>query len=130
MPPLAEHRARITRARDQLAAPQGLLHKVVLARALQLTAETALDPRVVLRRLMAADPTSYGYLVDLTAAGDCYTGAALVGASPSCWSPDSAIRSPANPSPAPRHAPRIRRSTPPTRRRWPVRPRTNTSINW
>ncbi|WP_085981834.1 isochorismate synthase MenF [Mycobacterium liflandii] len=82
VPPLAEHRARITRARDQLAAPQGLLHKVVLARALQLTAETALDPRVVLRRLMAADPTSYGYLVDLTAAGDCYTGAALVGASP------------------------------------------------
>lgn len=82
VPPLAEHRARITRARDQLTAPQGLLHKVVLARALQLTAETALDPRVVLRRLMAADPTSYGYLVDLTAAGDCYTGAALVGASP------------------------------------------------
>ena len=42
----------------------------------------ALDARVVLRRLVAADPAAYGYLVDLTAAGDDYAGAALVGASP------------------------------------------------
>ena len=38
--------------------------------------------RVVLRRLVAADPAAYGYLVDLTAAGDEYAGAALIGASP------------------------------------------------
>ncbi|MDT5222254.1 MAG: isochorismate synthase [Mycobacterium sp.] len=82
VPPLADHRARITRARDQLAAPDNPLHKVVLARALQLSADDALDGRIILRRLVAADPTAYGYLVELTAAGADYTGAALVGASP------------------------------------------------
>src|SRR5262249_30444120 len=58
------------------------LRKVVLARALGLTAEGPLDARVILRRLVAADPAAYGFLVDLTSAGDDYTGAALVGASP------------------------------------------------
>ncbi|BDE12738.1 MULTISPECIES: isochorismate synthase [Mycobacterium] len=82
IPPLAEHRSRISRARDQLAAPENPLHKVVLARALRLRADAPLDGRVVLSRLMAADPTAYGYLVDLTAAGAAYAGAALVGASP------------------------------------------------
>ncbi|QLL08611.1 isochorismate synthase [Mycobacterium vicinigordonae] len=82
IPALAEHRARISRARDQLAAPDNPLHKVVLARALRLRAEAPLDGRVVLRRLIAADPTAYGYLVDLSAAGADYRGAALVGASP------------------------------------------------
>lgn len=82
VPTRDEHRARICRARDQLAAPGSPLHKVVLARALQLTADAPLDPRVILRRLMAADPTAYGYLVDLTPASDHYRGAALVGASP------------------------------------------------
>jgi isochorismate synthase len=82
VPPLADHRARISRARDQLAAPDNPLHKVVLARALQLSADDALDGRIILRRLVAADPTAYGYLVELTAAGTDYTGAALVGASP------------------------------------------------
>jgi isochorismate synthase len=82
LPPLADHRDRISRARDQLAAPDNVLRKVVLARALQLGADEALDARVILRRLVAADPTAYGYLVDLTPAGDDYVGAALVGASP------------------------------------------------
>lgn len=82
VPPLAEHRARISHARDQLAAQDNPLRKVVLARALRLTADAPLDARVILHRLVTADPTSYGYLVDLTAAGDDYTGAALVGASP------------------------------------------------
>ncbi|OBF84445.1 hypothetical protein A5791_24160 [Mycobacterium sp. 852002-51163_SCH5372311] len=79
------HRERISRARDQLAAPDNPLRplrKVVLARALQLGADEALDARVILRRLVEADPTAYGYLVDLTPAGDGYVGAALVGASP------------------------------------------------
>ena len=82
VPTLAEYRARISRARDQLTAPGASLRKVVLARALRLTADGPLDARVILRRLVAADPAAYGFLVDLTSAGDDYTGAALVGASP------------------------------------------------
>jgi isochorismate synthase len=82
VPPPADYRARISRERDKLAAPGNPLRKVVLARALQLEAGAPLDARIILRRLVAADPTAYGYLVDLTAAGDDYAGAALVGASP------------------------------------------------
>jgi isochorismate synthase len=82
VPPVADYRTRISRARDRLTAPDTALRKVVLARALRLTAEGALDARMVLRRLVAADPGAYGYLVDLSAAGDEYAGAALVGASP------------------------------------------------
>jgi isochorismate synthase len=82
IPAPAEYRARISRARDQLAAPGNSLHKVVLARALRLTADAPLDARAILRRLVAADPAAYGYLVDLTPAGEDYAGAALVGASP------------------------------------------------
>jgi isochorismate synthase len=82
VPPPADYRVRIIRARDELAAPDNPLHKVVLARALRLVADAPLDARVILRRLVAADPAAYGYLVDLTAAGDDYAGVALVGASP------------------------------------------------
>lgn len=81
-PSPVDYRRRISRARDQLTAPDGLLSKVVLSRALRLVADGPLDARVILRRLIAADPAAYGYLVDLTAAGDGYAGAALVGASP------------------------------------------------
>ncbi len=81
-PAREEHRARIRRACDQLSAPGGALRKVVLARALRLSADAPLDGRVVLRRLAAADPAAYGYLVDLTPAGDGYHGVTLVGASP------------------------------------------------
>ncbi|MCV7077906.1 isochorismate synthase [Mycobacterium szulgai] len=82
VPPLDEYRDRISRARDELAAPDNPLLKVVLARALELTADGPLDARMILRRLVAADPTANAYLVDLTAAGGDYAGAALVGASP------------------------------------------------
>jgi isochorismate synthase len=82
VPPPADYRARIIRARDELAAPDTPLHKVVLARALRLVADAPLDARVILRRLVAADPAAYGYLVDLSAAGDDYAGVTLVGASP------------------------------------------------
>lgn len=82
LPPPAAYRDRVSRARDRLAAPDGALHKVVLARALRLVADAPLDGRAVLRRLIAADPAAYGYLVDLSAAGHDYAGAALVGASP------------------------------------------------
>ena len=82
IPTREDHHARIRRAREELTAPGSLLQKVVLARALQLCADAPLDARIILRRLLAADPTAYGYLVDLTPAGDRYRGAALVGASP------------------------------------------------
>ncbi|OBH87952.1 hypothetical protein A5681_01220 [Mycobacterium scrofulaceum] len=81
-PPPDDYRRRIVQARDQLTAPDSPLSKVVLSRALRLVADAPLDARVILRRLIAADPAAYGYLVDLTAAGDDYAGAALVGASP------------------------------------------------
>ncbi len=82
VPTPSDYLVRIGRARDQLTAPGGSLRKVVLARALQLAADAPLDARGILSRLVAADPAAYGYLVDLTAAGDHYAGAALVGASP------------------------------------------------
>ncbi|OMC48246.1 hypothetical protein A5745_10025 [Mycobacterium sp. IS-2888] len=82
VPPPADYRVRISLARDRLTSPGSPLHKVVLARALRLVADAPLDARVLLRRLVTADPAAYGYLVDLTAAGGDYAGAALVGASP------------------------------------------------
>jgi isochorismate synthase len=77
-----EHRNRVRRACEQLATPGSKLRKVVLARALRLAADAPMDARAILRRLVAADPAAYGYLVDLSAAGGRYSGMALVGASP------------------------------------------------
>ncbi|MBV9721208.1 MAG: isochorismate synthase [Mycobacterium sp.] len=82
VPAPGEHRARVRRVRERLTAPGSTLHKVVLARALRLAADSPLDARVILRRLAANDPAAYGYLVDLSAAGGRYSGMALVGASP------------------------------------------------
>jgi isochorismate synthase len=82
LPAPAEHRARVRRACDELRADGSTLQKVVLARALRLTAEGPWDARVILRRLINNDPAAYGYLVDLSAAGGDYAGMALVGASP------------------------------------------------
>jgi isochorismate synthase len=82
LPPPEEHRARVRTARDQLTAPGGTLRKVVLARALRLAGNAPLDARVILHRLVTTDPDAYCYLVDLTSAGGCYAGMALVGASP------------------------------------------------
>ncbi|MGO9510558.1 MAG: isochorismate synthase MenF [Mycobacterium sp.] len=82
IPQPADYRSRIGRAREQLTTPGSVLRKVVLARALQLAADAPLDARIILARLAAADPTAYGYLVDLSAAGADYAGMALVGASP------------------------------------------------
>lgn len=81
-PSRQEHRTRIRRARDHLTKPGATLRKVVLARALRLAADGPVDARALLRRLMVADPAAYGYLIDLTPAGDRYRGAALVGATP------------------------------------------------
>lgn len=82
VPDAAEHEDRVRRAVGVLSDPASGLHKVVLARALDLVGDDALDLRTVLTRLAAEDPAAYTYLVDLTAAGGDYDGAALVGASP------------------------------------------------
>jgi isochorismate synthase len=77
-----EHRDRVRRACDVLTAAGSTLQKVVLARALRLAADAPLDSRMILRRLVDNDAAAYGYLVDLSAAGERYAGMALVGASP------------------------------------------------
>lgn len=82
MPSASEHRARVSGAVGRLRVPGAELQKVVLARAMRLVADDEWDPRGVLRRLRAADPAAYGYLVDLSPAGPPYHGSVLVGASP------------------------------------------------
>ena len=76
------HRARIAAALRRLRDPADPLEKVVLARALLLEADTALDPLAVLARLIEADPHATAYLADLSAARPEYAGSVLVGASP------------------------------------------------
>lgn len=129
VPPPADYRDRICRARDELTAPGSPLHKVVLARALQLVADAPLDARVVLRRLVAADPAAYAYLADLTAAGDGYAGTALVGASPELLVARAGDRVTCRPfaGSAPRAA--TRAATPLTPPLWPRRARTVTNIS-
>ncbi|MDN4518628.1 isochorismate synthase [Mycolicibacterium austroafricanum] len=77
-----EHRRRIGMALARLRDPDDALQKVVLARALRLTADGRLDARTLLNRLAANDAQATKYLVDLSAAGEGYSGAALIGASP------------------------------------------------
>lgn len=80
VPDLTEHRTRVEAALQLLRDPENALQKLVLARALRLTADAPMDPLDILRRLAAADPEATAYLADLSPAG-C-DGAVLVGASP------------------------------------------------
>lgn len=82
LPDRAEHRARIDTALRRLRDPADVLQKVVLARALLLEADGALDPVALLHRLIGADPEATGYLADLSPAGTSWAGTVLVGASP------------------------------------------------
>ncbi len=77
-----EHRDRIVAALRRLRDPADDLRKVVLARALRVTADGPLDARTVLHRLVADDGRASSYLADLSAAGEGYSGTVLVGASP------------------------------------------------
>jgi isochorismate synthase len=81
LPSPDEHRARVAAAVQVLRDPAAGLHKVVLARALQLVADDALDPYTVLSRL-ADDHSATAFFTDLSAAGAPYSGTALLGASP------------------------------------------------
>jgi isochorismate synthase len=82
VPSPAEHRARVTEAVRRLRASGSALQKVVLARAVRVAAESPWEAGEIVQRLVAADPSAYAYLVDLSPAGREYVGAALVGASP------------------------------------------------
>ena len=81
LPAPQQHRARIRAALDRLNEPGSPLQKVVLARALRLVADGALDLPTILHRL-SGDPEATVYLSDLSPAGPGYAGTALVGASP------------------------------------------------
>lgn len=74
------HRDRVSTAVAGIRA--GGLDKVVLARAVRLVAEEAIDPHAVCAALIDASPSADGYLVDLSPAGPRYTGRVLVGSSP------------------------------------------------
>ena len=82
LPDTDTHRNRVKAALRQLRDPENRLQKVVLARALELVADRAIDPLMLVHRLIVADPEANVYLADLSPAGPRYTGAALVGASP------------------------------------------------
>lgn len=82
LPPGPVHRGRVAEAIRKLRDPQIPIDKVVLARALRLTADSPWDVRSVLRRLADADPAATVYLADLSAAGGAHAGTVLVGASP------------------------------------------------
>jgi isochorismate synthase len=67
VPSADEHRARVAAAVQALRDPAAGLHKVVLARALELVAD---------------DHSATAFFTDLSAAGAPYSGTALLGASP------------------------------------------------
>ena len=70
-----DYESAVERALEAIEA--GEIEKVVLARSLAVEADRPIDPRVVARRLSAAEPGSYVFLVSLP--GGAST---LVGASP------------------------------------------------
>jgi len=74
-PPPSDYRVRIARARDRLTAPGGSLRKVVLAVHCSWLLTLRWTHASSCAGFVAADPAAYGYLVDLTAAGDDYAGA-------------------------------------------------------
>ncbi|MEZ0342681.1 isochorismate synthase MenF [Mycobacterium sp. pV006] len=81
-PDADEHRRRVAAAVARLSDPAAGLQKVVLARSLHLAADAPVDARTLLHRLHGADAEATKYLVDLSAAGEGYSGVAMVGASP------------------------------------------------
>ncbi|MDY6998399.1 MAG: isochorismate synthase [Actinomycetota bacterium] len=82
IPEAQVHRERVEAALAALRDPADPLRKVVLARALRLSADGPLDARTVLQRLAADDAQATKYLVDLSAAGEGFSGTVLLGASP------------------------------------------------
>lgn len=82
IPAAEEHGERIRRALAALRDPSSGLRKVVLARAVEVSADSPFDVLTILSRLADADPHAYCYFADLSPAGPGYEGRALIGASP------------------------------------------------
>ncbi len=80
VPTTAVHRSRVSTAVSGIRA--GGIDKVVLARAVRLVTEEAIDPHAVCAALIDASPSADGYLVDLSPAGGNRPGSVLVGSSP------------------------------------------------
>ncbi|MFE6926266.1 isochorismate synthase MenF [Nocardia sp. NPDC057663] len=77
-----EHQRRVAAAVELLADPGHPLRKVVLARAIRAISPRPVRAHDILDLMVASDPLSNGFLVDLSAAGGRYPGRHLVGSSP------------------------------------------------
>ncbi|MGW6698932.1 isochorismate synthase [Nocardia sp. NPDC055049] len=82
LPAPEEHRQRVATAVELLGNPAHPLRKVVLARAVRARTTTPVRALDILDLMVASDPMSNGFLVDLSAAGGRYPGRHLVGSSP------------------------------------------------
>ncbi len=82
LPAPNEHRQRVATAVELLADPAHPLRKVVLARAVRARSANRVRALDILEMMVASDPMSNGFLVDLSAAGGRYPGRHLVGSSP------------------------------------------------
>ncbi|APE11906.1 isochorismate synthase MenF [Rhodococcus pyridinivorans] len=114
LPSEGEHIDRVETVLRLLRSDDNDLLKVVLARALALRADRPVTPHDLLVALTRNDPLHNGFLVDLTAAGDPWTGRHLVGSSPEVLVRRRGDRVTAHPlaGSAPRHRdPEIDRAT-------------------
>ncbi|MFD3705565.1 isochorismate synthase MenF [Nocardia sp. NPDC058658] len=82
LPVPEEHRERVATAVEILADPGHPLRKVVLARAIRARSANPARALDILDLMVASDPLSNGFLVDLSAAGGRFPGRHLVGSSP------------------------------------------------
>ncbi|MEV6276101.1 isochorismate synthase [Nocardia sp. NPDC051832] len=82
IPEATEHLQRLKSLIATLSDTGTELEKVVLARALRLTAVAPVAAAQILDRLVAGDAFGNGFSVDLSAAGTDYAGKTLVGATP------------------------------------------------
>ncbi|MDY2978934.1 MAG: isochorismate synthase [Lawsonella sp.] len=79
-PTASEHRRRVQQAVE--AIRDGVADKIVLARAVNVSADEELDPQLIAARLLDGSPRQEAYLADLSPAGADYAGHWLVGSSP------------------------------------------------
>ncbi|MFC6009485.1 isochorismate synthase [Nocardia lasii] len=82
LPTPQEHRQRVATAVELLADPAHPVRKVVLARAVRAASPEPVRAQDILDLMVASDPLSNGFLVDLSVAGGRYRGTTLVGSSP------------------------------------------------
>ncbi|WP_241385589.1 isochorismate synthase [Rhodococcus sp. CH91] len=114
LPSEDQHVDRVETALHLLRSDESDLLKVVLARALVLRADRPVEPHDLLAALTRNDPSRNGFAVDLSPAGDAWSGYRLVGSSPEVLVRRRGDRVTAHPlaGSAPRHRdPEIDRAT-------------------